>query len=269
MTMQAIWSPPYDFSAAKTTFIDVWPNAWRKLAPSYEIIPIDRIEINALGAQVMGFRHWFTPASTKPLIDLAHRLDTIIAQQNRTCFIRLISRSPKDSLYAMRNGMCIRNGTQALAIIIEGSERCAADLRMSLDSDHGMAIVVRNWLDFPPWAELRCFMLNRAWVGACQTQHLYPNINDHVPAVLKAFARAMAQIIEASPIANAAFDLVYQQSTTPGTPASAILLDANPLLDVTDTMLFSAIPDLDGTFRFRHPKDQSMRSVPLPAKTHF
>lgn len=128
------WLPPYDFSAAKTTFIDAWPKAWRDLAPGYDIVPVDRIEMNALGAQIMGFRHWFTPASTQPLIHLAHRLDAVIAKQNRACFIRLSSRSPKDSIYALRNGLCIRDGAQALAIILEGSERCAADLRMAAHS---------------------------------------------------------------------------------------------------------------------------------------
>jgi hypothetical protein len=265
MTMRVAWSPPYDFSAAKITFVDAWPKAWRDLAPSYEIVPIDRIEMNALGSQIMGFRHWFTPASTQPLINLTRRLDAVIAKQNRACFVRLSSRSPKDSLYALRNGLCIRDGAQALAIILEGSERCAADLRMALDDEHPLAIIVRNWIDFSPWAEFRCFMVGRCWVGACQASHLeqiaFPLIADYKSDILKALDVSMKKIAAASPIDNAAFDLVFQGLHQPD---DAILLDANPLAASTDTALFSSIADFDSTFRFRDSKHNSIRKISLP-----
>jgi hypothetical protein len=268
MTMRVAWSPPYDFSTAKTTFIDAWPEAWRDLAPGYDIVPVDRIEMNALGAQIMGFRHWFTPASTQPLIHLAHRLDAVIAKQNRACFIRLSSRSPKDSLYALRNGLCIRDGAQALAIILEGSERCAADLRMALDYHHPMAIIVRNWIDFPPWTEFRCFMVERRWVGASQAKHLeqiaFPLIVDCKSDILGALDASMTKITAASPIDDAAFDLVFHDLQKSN---HAILLDANPLIASTDTALFSSIADLDSTFRFRDSADKPIGKVPLPIQT--
>jgi hypothetical protein len=256
------WSPPYDFSASKITFVDAWPKAWRDLAPGYEIVPIDRIEMNALGSQIMGFRHWFMPTSTQPLINLARRLDAIIAKQNRACFVRLSSRSPKDSLYALRNGLCIRDGAQALAIILEGSERCAADLRMALDDEHPLAIIVRNWIDFPPWAEFRCFMMERRWVGASQAKHLeqiaFPLIADIKSDILGALDASMAKIAAASPIDDAAFDLVFHDLQKSN---NAILLDANPLIASTDTALFSSIADLDSTFRFRNSKDNSILKI--------
>lgn len=268
MTMRITWSPPYDFSAAKTTFVDAWPKAWSDLAPGYDLVPLDRIEMNALGAQIMGFRHWFTPASTQPLINLAHRLDAVIAKRNRACFVRLSSRSPKDSIYALRNGLCIRDGAQALAIILEGSERCAADLRMALDYHHPMAIIVRNWIDFPPWAEFRCFMVGRCGVGASQARHLeriaYPPIADYKSKILEVLNASMKKIAAASPIDNAAFDLVFDNLQKSN---HAILLDANPLLVSTDTALFSSIADLDSTFRFRDSADKPIGKVPLPIQT--
>jgi hypothetical protein len=261
------WIAPYDFIAAQPTFVNVWSKAWNELSPDYEIVPLNSIECNALGLQIMGFRHWFTPASVQPLVDLAYRLDAVITRQNRSSFIRLSSRSPKDSLYAMRKGMCIHNGGQALAVIIEGSERCAADLRMALDNGYQMAIIVRKWIDFPVWAEYRCFMVNRCWVGASQAKHLeeivFPLIPEHLSDILCALNETMKKIIAASPIDNAAFDLVFyplQKSNC------AILLDVNPLFTVTDTALFSSVNDFDFTFRFRHFRDKSIYKILLPSQ---
>lgn len=227
------------------------------MAAKTEFVPLGRVEMNALGGQIMGFRHWFKPAPVSPLVKLVHRLDAAIARQNRSSFVRLTTRSPKDSIAAELKGMCVSDGAKALALFVEGSERCAADLRMALDHSYDMSIAVRSWLDFPPWLEFRCFMVNRRWVGACQHQHLYgssfPAIIDQTPAILLALKEAMNCIIESSSIPDAAFDLVFRPSSAE-VPSSTnhTLLDVNPLLDVTDTGFFSAMSEFDRTFRFRH-----------------
>lgn len=164
----ARWRPPYDFLAARATFMNTWPQAWRDLSPAFEILWLSPIEINALGYQISGFHHWFSPASAEPLHALARRIDAAIAGYGRSCFIRLTTRSPKDSLWAECRGMQIHNGAQALGIIMHGSERCAADLRMALDQKDSIGLVVREWIDFLPHMEFRCFMRDRRWMAASQ-----------------------------------------------------------------------------------------------------
>ncbi len=263
------WRPPYDFAAALPTFVDAWPQAWHDLAPASEIIPLDRSEMQALGAQIIGFRHWFAPAPARPLPGLARRLDAAIARLGRSCFVRLTSRSPKDALPALRHGLRVTDGAQALAWFVEGSQRCAADLRMALAAGHGLGIVVRRWVEFPPWAEFRCFMREREWVGASQAHQAAPTpvpplMLECLPALCPALAQAMERIIPASPIANAAFDLAFQPFLEYKPEPWASLLDANPLLDTTDTGLFPSAAELDRTLRFHLPDGQALGRIPLP-----
>ena len=269
MNPTAGWRPPYDFAAALPTFVDAWPQAWHDLAPASEIIPLDRAEMHALGAQIIGFRHWFAPAPARPLPGLARRLDAAIARLGRSCFVRLTSRSPKDGLPALRHGLRVTDGAQALALFVEGSQRCAADLRMALESGHGLGIVVRRWIEFPPWAEFRCFVRERRWAGASQAQQaaqtlVFPRMLECLPALLDSLAQAMGRIIPASPIANAAFDLACPTPAKNMPEPWASLLDANPLLETTDTLLFPSAAELDRTLRFRWPDGQTPGRIPLP-----
>jgi len=283
------WHPPYDFQAALPYCVDAWPKAWQDLAPASEIIPLNREEMNALGSQIIGFGDWFTPGPARPLLHLARRLDAAIARLNRSCFVRLTTRSPKDSLFALRKGMKVADGAQALALFVEGSQRCAADLRMALDGGHELGLVVRQWVEFPPWAEFRCFMQDRRWTGAsqshCATEEKFAPIADHSSAIIGALHQAMRQIIAASTVADAAFDLVFQPqlglsptarpqtveiSRHSGMDACnarpALLLDANPLSDVTDTALFTSLAALDRTFRYRQNFVDDSVIIVLPHK---
>jgi hypothetical protein len=268
MTTNA-WRPPYDFNAARPTFLDVWPQHWRALAPTSELVPLSRQEMNALGWQIAGFRQWFAKAPATSLMDLAYCVDAAVERLSRSSFIRLSSRSPKDSLYAQRKGLRVSNGAQALALITEGSERCAADLRMALDCQIEMAIVVRRWIDFPPSAEFRCFMVDRKWGGASQMG--VGRIGDvfltiqQARAVVSVLQAVMQEIIATSHIVDAVFDLVCLPPTDRHVETwSAILLDVNPLLNVTDLAHFSPKGEFDFTLRFHKAADGGFASIPLP-----
>lgn len=267
MMLRCDCRPPYNFNAARPTFIDAWPRSWSTLAPESELVTIDRNEMNALGRQIAGFQHWFPHTPTTPLVNLARRVDKAVERMSRSCFVRLTSRSPKDSIYAQRKGMRIGNGAQALALIIEGSRRCAADLRMALDHQAAMAIVVRKWIDFSPSAEFRCFMVDRKWVGASQMRET--EIGDvfltiqQARVVASALQAAMHKITATSHIANAAFDYLLQINS-PIATARTILLDVNPLLCVTDLAHFSSSGEFDFSLRFNTPEKGGFVSIPLP-----
>lgn len=272
MSALPLWRPPYDFLAACPTFIDHWPQAWIALAPEFQALPLDAEHINALGCQIAGFRHWFTPAPTAPLQGLAQQLDAMIVGQQRASFVRLNSRSPKDSLYAMHHGLRVADGAQALAIIVEGSERCAADLRMALDHRRPVAIIVRRWLEFPEWAEFRCLMRKRRLVGVSQALHrqgrVFPEIARFQATIVRGIRDLMAEIIATSLIEDAVFDLAIDPRAK---APIAWLLDVNPVSSLTDTALFSDWQDYDASFRYwgetdgairicRHPLDANQTS---------
>ena len=268
MTTLTAWRLPYDFNAARPTFVDAWPQPWRALAPESEMVDLSFVEMNALGWQIAGFRHWFLPAPATMLLDLAYRLDAAIERQGRASFVRLTSRSPKDSLYAQRRGLRVYDGAQALAMITEGSKRCAADLRMALDCQSALAMVVRKWIDFPPYAEFRCFMVDRKWVGASQMGGIeidgVPWTREQAQAVVGALQASMKQVTATSHIVDAAVDLACLPFAN-GRAVSwrATLLDVNPLTEVTDLGLFAPTGKFDLTVRFRRLVDEGRRSIPL------
>lgn len=269
MTTVGAWRPPYDFNAARPTFVDAWPRPWRALSPAHELVALSRPEMNALGWQIAGFQHWFAKSAPTPLLGLAARIDAALARVRRSGFVRLTSRSPKDSLYAQRKGLRVSDGAQALAVMTEGSRRCAADLRMALDCRATMAIVVREWMEFPPSAEIRCYMVGRRWVGSSQLggsatgRHLLTETQAR--ELVLAVQAAMREITAASPIPDAAFDLARMaKPRRSAADATAILLDVNPLLTVTDLGYFSSPGEFDATFRFHAPRPGAFAVVRHP-----
>jgi hypothetical protein len=222
---------------------------------------MSRDECTALGYQIAGFRDWFEPTTATILSGLIERLNSAIEKIGGPCFIRLTSRSPKDSLRGALHGFKVQNGAQALAIITSGSERCAADLKLALSHGVNLGIVVRPWIDCNVGNEFRCFVVEKKWVGACQnfsSDLLDPSfVHQVAPTIFASLSETIDQIITHSTLQQGAFDLVchYQFADTVGSSLAsnprAYLLDANPLGALTDFVLFKNVEDLDGTFRIK------------------
>lgn len=244
----------YDLASARLLFIDAWPDAWRAQAPPTTLVWLNEGEMRALGSQILGFRHWFVPVSTAGWGDLPARLAAAMREQAPACFVRLTSRSSKDSLRAMRHGLCVRSSTEALALMLEGSERVAHDLRICLDARVPLAIAVRPWLGFKPWQEWRCFMRRRRWAGAS------PQLGLNAPNAALALAneaplnevlpRAVAALACAATVDDVAFDLVVSPAADGSGTWHWRLLDANPLNLQTGLGWFASIDQLDERIRF-------------------
>jgi len=231
MTGRPPFRPAYALARARPLFIDAWPKPWHAVAPASAFVWLDEAEMQALGAQIMGFRHWFEASPPAPLLGLRRRLDAAIAALGGCAFFRLTSRSPKDSLRALRFGLRVCDGAEALAMVLEGSERAAHDLRLCLGAQVPLAFVVRPWLTFKPWQECRCTMRHGAFAGAAPPQaldaeqhRLAQGLMARWPGVPKA---AVDTLAAHSPVADASFDLVIAPAT-----GAWQLLDANPLTGV-------------------------------------
>ena len=194
----------------------------------------------------------FGDASPVPLAGLLARLDAAVARQGGDCFVRLTSRSPKDSLRALRLGLRVADGRQALALFLEASQRCAHDLRMSLDCAIPLAIVVRPWLRFEARQEWRVFMRNHAWAGASARVGLgaadRPWLERRAAALRPHLFGLVTTLARASPTTDVAFDVIVSDEPN-GADDPVVLLDANPLGPLTDLGWFASIGTLDGGLR--------------------
>lgn len=233
------------FVPARALQVDRWPDAWHALAPQTRRWTLDAATVQALGRQSAGYADWFSPCSAEPLRALARQLDDAVQHLGGRAFVRLNSRSPKDALWALRHGLCVHNGAQALALFLSGSRRCAADLRQALTRRSEVQMVVRAWIDIPPGHEFRCFMQNRVWVGtsparpAPGAEEAGPSLAEHqLMAILQTL---MLQLLATAPVSDAAFDVALL-ATACRDALRPVLLDANPLIAGTDRAAYT-LPD--------------------------
>ncbi len=246
------WKLPYNLTEARPTFIDQWPPHWHALSPKSVSIALTPDQANAIGYQIAGHHNWFEPCSSAPLARIIEQLTSAIESIGSPCFVRLTTRSPKDSVRGNMQGFRVYNGHEALGLILSGSTRCANDLKMSLVYQVPIAIVIRPWIDCTPLNEFRCFMVKPKLVGICpvlkQARVSHTRFELNATSVVRSIAKTMALVMPNATIENAAFDLVLQPLST-STEVVALLLNANPLGQQTDYGLFNGIADLNETFR--------------------
>ncbi|HYO55589.1 hypothetical protein [Archangium sp.] len=97
----------------------------------------------------------------------------------------------------------------------------AFDLRLALRQGYTPHLFVREWLDLPAWAELRCFMRGRQLVGV--TQYNYrglggsPELHEHASRLRAAVKAFFAPFCEACHLDDVVFD-VFAVSRYPRLP---------------------------------------------------
>merc|ERR1712107_687302 len=115
------------------------------------------------------------------LLELSKALDHAVACCGNCAFVKLSTRSPKDSIVirkrreraphtfspsaASKDGaecpeLCVTSGEDALELLC-GSQRVLDDLEIVNSAGVWAvpgALVVRRWIDFPRWGELRAFV---------------------------------------------------------------------------------------------------------------
>jgi D123 len=253
---QLEWRVPYPYGTATPFFIENWPQAWRARAPRWSLLPLSAEQCQALGALIVGCGHWFAPMDPSSLEPVRHWLDETIASQGGASFLRLGSRSPKDSPRAHRLGLRVQDAAEALALVTDGSQRCAADLRLALQHEQVSHLALRPWQDFAPWQELRCFIRDRRWVGASGLRGHMPAATTRCADWPTRLAGLVGHLIQHCPSDHAALDIVMAPSPW--------LLDANPWLQSTDQLLFDG-SRFDATLRMQGPA--GLCAWPLPAET--
>jgi hypothetical protein len=174
-------------------------------------------------------------------------------------FVRLGSRSPKDSLYwgmdpeDSESGI-VRNADQAIRRLISCSERVYDDLQMHLAMDTPPCIYLRKWIDIPEALEFRCFMKDRKLIGISQYYHhgVYPEVTDNLSKFKQIIEAFFAEkFLPAIHLDSVVFDVFMTGNNV--RDYQTHLLEINPFYELCDPCLFdwSKPEDFQGQLRYR------------------
>ncbi len=177
-----------------------------------------------------------------------------VRQFPRGAFVRLGSRSPKDSWAWNRDpGPILDDGGDPLRFVLDVSERMSDDLLLALENDYAPHLWVRQWLDFDPWQEFRCFVKNRRLVGVSQqlTRAYFPEVEKDASIIVWAISCFFDQFRAESHLDDVVFDAVVSVKKRGNeSEAEVKLLEINPSGPMTDPCLFDWNSGFDKTFRF-------------------
>lgn len=247
---------PY-FNLVSPTYIENWPDALHRLSIASARVPLLEGEAEALGASNGEYAEAFPAPHFRDLSALQQRLDDAIQRFPGGAFVRLGSRSPKDSWDGAANGFRCLDGARAIKLMTDSSERVSDDLHLAIANGYTPSIWVRQWLEIQPWQEWRCLMRGRKLIGVSQYNYRIKDA-DGIKAVADTANLAAWAIGEfsyefqaASHLGDAVFDVILYRKTRQGesgpkrTETEVKLLEVNPFCEMTDPCLFrwDQLPD--------------------------
>jgi hypothetical protein len=248
------------------TFLENWPHGLVALSLPQEDVPLSLDEAAALGRAMSRYGHRFPRiAGAAGLLEaLMLRLDRAVRRFPDGAFVRLGSRSPKDSAFVQELRGRIFGGRLALMCLTEGSVRIADDLEWALAHRYPPHVFVRPWTNIPPWAELRGFMRGRRLVGISQYNSVaqgrsFSELRAQAVRAQNAVRAFFPRFEAACHLADCVFDVVLWHAEAPAALA-VLLLEIGPFGSDTDTLLFGpSDEDFDGSFRFLAAPSQPVR----------
>lgn len=245
------------FAKVRPTYIENWSATLKTLSLPQTDIPLTLEEARALGLINRKYSRWFGDGTVEPVEGIVKRVDLALTNYPEGAFVRLGSRSGKDSDYAHNRGCRVTDGHAAIRMLTENSHRIAYDLRLALRQNYRPHIFVRQWLEIPAWSEFRCFMKSRKLVGIsqydCKNLGHCPQIADNAERIRIAIENFFESLCAGSHVDDVVFDVFVKiEEQHPGVPVKVQLLELNPFFHKTDAVLFhwSNGGDFDGSFRF-------------------
>lgn len=240
---------PY-FDLVSPTYLENWPDALHRLSIASARVPLLDGEAESLGASNGEYAETFPPPHFQDLSGLCDRLSHAINRFPNGAFVRLGSRSPKDSWLGCGKGFKCLTGEYAVKLLTDSSERISDDLHLAISNGYRPSIWVRQWVEIQPWQEWRCLMHGRKLIGISQYNHRLKSAKD-IEAVSNTADLAAWAIGEffrdfqpACHLNDVVFDVVLyrksrQDSDGPKrTEAEVKLLEINPYCEMTDPCLF-------------------------------
>lgn len=259
------------FDLVKPSYIESWPDALCRLSIAQVDVPLTVEDAIALGTNMVELYETFPEPWERDISGIRTRVANAVHKFPRGAFIRLGSRSPKDSFFGFQSGFHCSTGKHAMNVLLSASERVQQDLQLAIDNRYSPHIFVREWVDLEPWQEFRCFMKDRNLVGISQYQYLHGPMKEirenHAPIEWAIRTFFEKQFRDASHLDSVVFDVfvnvrTLQEKNQMGVRAWSVkLLEINPFFEMTDPCLFDWRNggNFDGSFRLcldgERPKD--------------
>ena len=249
------------------TWIEHWPAELLALSFDQRGLALRPDEVRALGRRngraVAAFGAEPAAGHDATLLQaLALRLDGLLQDLGGTsAFVRLGSRSPKDTPAAVLGGLQVHSGREAVDLLSAGSERMGFDLRVALQAGLAPWVFLREWVPMAWHEEWRGFLRGGRLVGACAYQARTTLPLAPTPRTVDALqhmAAALAGPLAAAGVHELVFDLWLPQRQD----APPRLIEINPWGPPTDAGLFSwAAMDFDGQLRWQGDRGLASRTL--------
>lgn len=230
------------------TYIENWPTELMSLSVASVRLPLTIEDAIAIGTNICEFQEgFFKDFNIDKPQDISHivsRIDKVLDMfPKREAFIRLGSRSPKDSYLGYEKGFKGTNGHELISILLDCSERIYDDLRIAIYFEYKPSIWIREFVDIPNWSEFRCFVKNKELIGISQYNYFdgkLDDIVDHLDAIETGIRQFFNRIKPILHLDDVIFDVyVKRQKVDINTYMWEVkLIEINPFFGYTDPCLF-------------------------------
>lgn len=250
------------FNKVKPTYIENWPDNLLKHSIPAILIPLSSAEVDALIAfNFMQIEDGKIPTeeNIKKIKDIEKTIDEQLKEFPNGAFIRLGSRSPKDSYLAFKMKYQCTSGKDGVKWLCD-SERISDDLYLARSNNYTPYIILRPWIKIKPWQEFRCFYKDRELVGISQYNYLkgvtFDKIIKNTDIIEWSLQIKSKEICNLLPSKDVVVDYIvkikeYGQERT----CEVIMLEINPFMTLTDPCLFSWKEGFN-QFEFRYNKNK-------------
>jgi hypothetical protein len=241
-------SPSY-FDAVKVTHIENWAPELLARSIKTTVLRLSKGEAEALcGLNLYSLEMGDKPpqGARKVLAGVRKRIDEALEAFPGGAFVRLGSRSPKDSWEGIRCGFRCIDGARAL-VLLRDSERVYDDLCLARANGYLPVIVLREWLDIEPWREFRTFVKSRKLVGVSQYfyRDFFLEVCQNQAGLEEAIKEESRRVIPLLPCDDMVVDYVVGAEAFGGRVLpGATMLEINPFGVFTDPCMF----DWEGAF---------------------
>lgn len=233
------------------SWIEHWPAEVQAGSFRQRGLALGTAQVHALGRAngVQPARFDALPDGDRTLRVVEAALDALFAEFPGGAFVRLGSRSAKDTPLGLASGGQARTGAQALRLLSSGSRRVAHDLAWALQQQLTPWIWLREWQDIP-WAdEWRCFVRGGRLVGVGQyhAAQVLPSAHaGQARAALPQLSRRAAQLSRALARSDFVFDVWLRNAGQ-----APLLIELNPWGPSTEAGLFEGAAGGEASLRWR------------------
>lgn len=229
------------FEFVKTTFIENWPKELCSLSMAQKGIKLSLNQAEALGTNIFELYQSFPKPHFRDISDIKELIDKEIFKFPNGVFVRLGSRSPKDSLYDSQT-QCFTT-EDVITRLTACSERIYEDLCLCLNNNYEPYIWLREWKDINIALEFRCFMKNRELIGISQYDYLkgkvYSEVIENKDVIENMIKDYFSWFKQVSYLEDVVFDVYLNKKEVNNLNVWEIkLLEINPFFEMTDPCLF-------------------------------